>query len=70
MHNLIIIPTLNSPKIRRFARDFGELDLVSLFSLDHKIGILISYIYIFYTFIVYYMRGVDDTSMSNFAMNS
>ena len=57
MHNLIIIPTLNSPKI-------------SLFSLDHKIGILISYIYIFYTFIVYYMRGVDDTSMSNFAMNS
>ena len=67
MHNLIIIPTLNSPKIPRVVRDFGEIDLVSLFSLNHKIGILISYIRIF---IVYYMRGVDDTSMSNFAMNS
>ena len=26
MRQLIIIPTLNSPKIPRFARDFGELD--------------------------------------------
>ena len=37
MRQLIIIPTLNSPKIRRFARDFGELDLVQRYTIIIKL---------------------------------